>query len=121
MAKELIRYLKVFLLKNHKLDCKCLIILYSLIVWTHFEFYASNNVLVFVTESWTVLRVCMVELYVMQDLSKAFKFFSMAAEQGWVDGQLQLGIMYYSTFTASSVVIAVEVAMGLMQINGTEC
>jgi len=35
-----------------------------------------------------------------QDLSKAFKFFSMAAEQGWVDGQLQLGIMYYSTSSA---------------------
>ena len=35
----------------------------------------------------------------MQDLSKAFKFFSLAAEQGWVDGQLQLGIMYYSMLT----------------------
>ena len=31
-----------------------------------------------------------------QDYAKAFKFFNLAADQGWVDGQLQLGIMYYS-------------------------
>ena len=31
-----------------------------------------------------------------QDYTKAFKYFSLAADQGWVDGQLQLGIMYYS-------------------------
>jgi len=44
----------------------------------------------------------------MQDLSKAFKFFSLAAEQGWVDGQLQLGIMYYSMFTAVIILITVN-------------
>ena len=43
----------------------------------------------------------------MQDLSKAFKFFSLAAEQGWVDGQLQLGIMYYSMLTAVIIRIIV--------------
>jgi len=43
----------------------------------------------------------------MQDLSKAFKFFSLAAEQGWVDGQLQLGIMYYCMSTVSSLFIVI--------------
>jgi len=43
----------------------------------------------------------------MQDLSKAFKFFSLAAEQGWVDGQLQLGIMYYSMLTTHVAVILI--------------
>lgn len=33
---------------------------------------------------------------VPKDYSKAFKYFSQAASQGWVDGQLQLGIMYYN-------------------------
>ena len=33
---------------------------------------------------------------VEQDYTKAFKYFSQAADQGWVDGQLQLGIMYFS-------------------------
>ena len=58
----------------------------------------------------------------MQDLSKAFKFFSMAADQGWVDGQLQLGIMHYSMLTASSVysvLIAMQVIVGLIAINGS--
>ena len=32
----------------------------------------------------------------VQDLNKAFRYFSLAADQGWVDGQLQLGIMYFS-------------------------
>jgi len=45
--------------------------------------------------------------YKIQDLSKAFKFFSLAAEQGWVDGQLQLGIMYYSTLTTLIIIIIV--------------
>jgi len=54
--------------------------------------------------------VWLLMLYVMQDLSKAFKFFSLAAEQGWVDGQLQLGIMYYSKLPASSVFIAMMAA-----------
>jgi len=52
-------------------------------------------------------------LCVMQDLSKAFKFFSLAAEHGWVDGQLQLGIMYYSMLTACSVfVVLIAVCWG---------
>jgi len=46
-------------------------------------------------------------LCVMQDLSKAFKFFSLAAEQGWVDGQLQLGIMYYCMSTVSSLFVVI--------------
>ncbi len=39
---------------------------------------------------------------VTQDYTKAFKYFSMAADQGWVDGQLQLGIMYYSEWIQCS-------------------
>lgn len=31
-----------------------------------------------------------------QDYAKATKYFTQAAEQGWVDGQLQLGIMHFS-------------------------
>ena len=38
-----------------------------------------------------------------QDYTKAFKYFSLAADQGWVDGQLQLGIMYYSKFIEMAV------------------
>lgn len=33
---------------------------------------------------------------VSRDPAKALTYFSKAAEQGWVDGQLQLGNMYYS-------------------------
>lgn len=33
---------------------------------------------------------------VEKDYNKALKYFSQAAEQGWVDGQLQLGNMYFS-------------------------
>ena len=44
---------------------------------------------------------------VMQDLSKAFKFFSLASEQGWVDGQLQLGIMYYSMLMLSALIMVI--------------
>lgn len=33
---------------------------------------------------------------VTKDTVKAFSFFTKAAEQGWVDGQLQLGNMYFS-------------------------
>ena len=36
---------------------------------------------------------------VKQDYAKAFKLFTLAAEQGWVDGQLNLGHMYYSTLS----------------------
>ncbi len=31
-----------------------------------------------------------------KDPAKALQYFSQAAEQGWVDGQLQLGNMYFS-------------------------
>ena len=34
-----------------------------------------------------------------QDYTKAFKYFSLAADQGWVDGQLQLGITLNSSST----------------------
>ena len=40
---------------------------------------------------------------VEQDYTKAFKYFSLAADQGWVDGQLQLGIMYFSKYCLSKV------------------
>ena len=36
----------------------------------------------------------------MQDYDKAMKYFSQAAEQGWVEGQLQLGNMYYGKLTS---------------------
>lgn len=32
----------------------------------------------------------------LQNYELALKYFQKAAEQGWVDGQLQLGSMYYS-------------------------
>jgi SEL1 protein len=32
---------------------------------------------------------------VEKDYGKALKYFTQAADQGWVDGQLQLGNMYY--------------------------
>lgn len=34
----------------------------------------------------------------LQNYELALKYFQKAAEQGWVDGQLQLGTMYYSEF-----------------------
>jgi hypothetical protein len=33
-----------------------------------------------------------------RDYGKALKYFSQAADQGWVDGQLQLGNMYFSKY-----------------------
>jgi len=33
---------------------------------------------------------------VERNTAKALQYFSQAAEQGWVDGQLQLGNMYFS-------------------------
>lgn len=33
---------------------------------------------------------------VERDYNKAFQYFLAAADQGWVDGQLQLGNMYFS-------------------------
>ena len=35
-------------------------------------------------------------MLVLQNYDLALKYFQKAAEQGWVDGQLQLGTMYYS-------------------------
>lgn len=35
----------------------------------------------------------------LQDYTKALKYFSLAADQGWVDGQLQLALMYYGRFS----------------------
>lgn len=32
---------------------------------------------------------------VEKDYDKAITYFKMAADQGWVDGQLQLGTMFY--------------------------
>ena len=33
---------------------------------------------------------------VVKDYQKAFYLFSQSAQQGWADGQLQLGLMHYS-------------------------
>lgn len=41
------------------------------------------------------LQLC---LCVLQNYELALKFFQKAAEQGLVDGQLQLGTMYYSEY-----------------------
>lgn len=35
---------------------------------------------------------------VERNTAKALQYFSQAAEQGWVDGQLQLGNMYFSKY-----------------------
>lgn len=35
---------------------------------------------------------------VPKDTTKALSYFTQAADQGWVDGQLQLGNMYFSEF-----------------------
>ena len=35
-------------------------------------------------------------LGVPKDALKALNYFTQAADQGWVDGQLQLGNMYFS-------------------------
>lgn len=45
---------------------------------------------------------------VKQDYNKALKLFTLAAEQGWVDGQLNLGHMHYSEFIFSSSKITVR-------------
>ena len=36
---------------------------------------------------------------VVKDHDKALKYFTQSAEQGWVEGQLQLGNMYYSKYS----------------------
>lgn len=37
-------------------------------------------------------------LNVAQDYSEALNWFTLAAEQGWVEGHLYVGIIYYSKF-----------------------
>lgn len=37
-------------------------------------------------------------LSVNQDYSEALNWFTLAAEQGWVEGHLYVGIIYYSKF-----------------------
>lgn len=37
---------------------------------------------------------------VKKDYAKAMKLFTLAADQGWVDGQLNLGHMHYSKWDA---------------------
>lgn len=34
--------------------------------------------------------------FVERDLTKAVKYFQSSADQNWVDGQLQLGLLYFS-------------------------
>ncbi|CDQ94099.1 unnamed protein product [Oncorhynchus mykiss] len=41
----------------------------------------------------TIVMFC---VCVLQNYELALKYFQKAAEQGWVDGQLQLGTMYYN-------------------------
>ena len=45
-------------------------------------------------------------MFVLQNYDLALKYFQKAAEQGWVDGQLQLGTMYYSKHSPSGDVSA---------------
>jgi len=37
-------------------------------------------------------------LHVAQDYSEALNWFTLAAEQGWVEGHLYVGVIYYSKF-----------------------
>lgn len=45
----------------------------------------------------------------LQNYELALKYFQKAAEQGWVDGQLQLGTMYYSECVELSLYVHVYV------------
>lgn len=51
-----------------------------------------------VYQSWCFLTVWNL---LLQNYDLALKYFQKAAEQGWVDGQLQLGSMYYSRYHQS--------------------
>lgn len=51
-----------------------------------------------VYQSWCFLTVWHL---LLQNYDLALKYFQKAAEQGWVDGQLQLGSMYYSRYHQS--------------------
>lgn len=48
---------------------------------------------------------------VEKDYAKAHKYFLAAADQGWVDGQLQLGNMYFSKW--KNFYIAIDVMLDL--------
>ena len=43
---------------------------------------------------------------IKKDYDKALKYFSQSAEQGWVEGQLQLGNMYYSKLFTITIFIS---------------
>ena len=51
--------------------------------------------------NYTIFILYLLTLF-MQDYTKAFQYFQAAADQGWVDGQLQLGTMYYSKYMTTS-------------------
>lgn len=44
---------------------------------------------------WLLCLKFVLVAFFLQDYTKAIKYFSLAADQGWVDGQLQLALMYY--------------------------
>jgi TPR repeat protein len=47
-----------------------------------------------------LLRYALVDTWfflAFQDYALAIEYFKLAADQGWVDGQLQLGTMHYRT------------------------
>jgi len=47
---------------------------------------------------------------VEKNYEKAFQYFKMAAEQGWVDGHLQMGTLYYRKFMSNIVKIIINYA-----------
>lgn len=44
-------------------------------------------------------------LNVVQDYSEALNWFTLAAEQGWVEGHLYVGIIYYSEFEQYTILL----------------
>lgn len=70
----------------------------------------NKNLSSLVYEAFTVCSSCWKEnshlkvvCLCLQNYELALKYFQKAAEQGWVDGQLQLGTMYYSECWGLSV------------------
>lgn len=53
----------------------------------------------------------------LQDYAKARNYFTLAADQGWVDGQLQLGIMYYSKSSSPMWYILQVISYTIMKLN----
>lgn len=56
--------------------------------------------------------------FLLQNYDLALKYFQKAAEQGWVDGQLQLGTMYYSKYVClctCEVWISLNVALLILK------